>query len=275
MLLPVSAVLKSVVLHCDMKVAIGMARDKRTGVKAVESAGRILEVLARAQKPVALRELATGGHMSPGKVHRYLASFLTSGLARQDPDTRRYSLGPLAMRLGLAALKSHQPLHDAILLQRELRNHLDETLVLSVWGDHGPTIVHVEESSQPIIMTMRIGAALPILATATGLVFAAFLPGHFTEPLIMASLKAKGDFNLFARDSASIARLINQVREQGYAYNEGHLMPDVSALAFPLIDRLATLVAVLAVVGRHERLNPRDGAGTIAYLKDAARTFSC
>lgn len=68
-----------------------MGKDKRTGVKAVESAGRILEVLARAQKPVALRELAAGGHMSPGKVHRYLASFLTSGLARQDPDTRRYS----------------------------------------------------------------------------------------------------------------------------------------------------------------------------------------
>jgi len=262
-----------VVSYCDIKVAVGMGRDKRTGVKAVESAGRILEVLARAQKPVALRELAAGGHMSPGKVHRYLASFLTSGLARQDPDTRRYSLGPLAMRLGLAALKSHQPLHDAILLQHELRNHLDETLILSVWGDHGPTIVHVEESSHPIIMTMRVGAVLPMLATATGLVFAAFLPRHFTEPLMMASLKAKEDFNLFARDSASIDRLINQVREQGYAYNEGHLMPGVSALGFPLIDRLATLVAVLGVVGRHERLNPRDGAETIAYLKDAARGF--
>jgi DNA-binding IclR family transcriptional regulator len=251
-----------------------MGRDKQTGVKAVESAGRILEVLARAQKPVALRELASGGHMSPGKVHRYLASFLTSGLARQDPDTRRYSLGPLAMRLGLAALKSHQPLHDAILLQRELRNHLDETLVLSVWGAQGPTVVHVEESSQPIIMTMRIGAALPMLATATGLVFAAFLPRHFTEPFMMASLKAEEGFNVFARDSASIERLINQVREQGYAYNQGHLMPGVSALAFPLIDRVATLVAVMAVMGRHERLNPRDGAKMIAYLKDAARGFS-
>lgn len=251
-----------------------MRRDKHTGIKAVETAGRILEVLARAQKPVALRELAAGGHMSPGKVHRYLASFLTSGLARQDPDTRRYSLGPLAMRLGLAALNSHQPLHDAILLQRELRNHLDETLVLSVWGAQGPTVVHVEESSQPIIMTMRIGAALPMLATATGLVFAAFLPRHFTEPLMMASLKAEEGFNIFARDSASIERLINQVREQGYAYNQGHLMPGVSALAFPLIDRVATLVAVMAVMGRHERLNPRDGAAMIAYLKDAAHAFS-
>ena len=251
-----------------------MGNDKRTGVKAVESAGRILEVLARAQKPVAVRELATGGRMSPGKAHRYLASLVTSGLARQDPDTRRYSLGPLATQLGLAALSSYQPLRDAMLLQRELRSRLDETLVLSVWGTQGPTIVHVEESSQPIIMTMRIGAVLPMLATATGMVFAAFLPRHFTEPFIAASLQANERLNVFARDSASIEQLINQVREQGYAHNEGHLMPGVSALAFPLIDRTANLIAVIAVMGRHERLNPNEGAEMIAHLKGVTRSFS-
>jgi DNA-binding IclR family transcriptional regulator len=251
-----------------------MENEKRNGIKAVEVASRILEVLANAQRPVALRELATGGHMSPGKVHRYLVSFLTCGLARQDSDTRRYSLGPLAMRLGLAALSSHQPLHDAILLQRELRNRLDETLVLSVWGAQGPTVVHVEESSQPIVMTMRIGAALPMLATATGLVFAAFLPRHFTQPLIAAALKAEDGSNVFARDTDTIERLITQVREEGYAYNEGHLMPNVSALAFPLIDRAENLVAVMAIMGRGERLNPRDGTKTIAYCKEVVRNFN-
>jgi DNA-binding IclR family transcriptional regulator len=250
-----------------------MGKDTRGGVKAVESAARILAVLASAQKPLALRELATAGRMSPGKVHRYLASFLSSDLASQDLGTRRYSLGPLALRLGLAALNSHQPLHEAILLQRELRNYLDETMVLSVWGTQGPTVVNVEESSQPIIMTMRIGAVLPMLATATGLVFAAFLPRHITEELIEASSKAEDGLNVFARDAASIDRLIDEVRKQGYAFNEGHLMPGVSALAFPLIDRLSNFVAVIAVMGRHERLKPRKGAEMLAYLKRAADGF--
>ena len=159
-----------------------MAGEDRRGIKAVEVAGRILDHLARARSPVALRDLAAAGRMSPGKVHRYLASFLASGLARQDPDTRRYALGPLAMRLGLAALNSYQPLRDCLTLQRTLRDRLDETLVLSVWGTKGPTIVHVEESSQPIIMTMRIGAVLPILATATGLAFAAPVDGRTSSP---------------------------------------------------------------------------------------------
>ncbi|HKA43761.1 MAG TPA: IclR family transcriptional regulator [Burkholderiales bacterium] len=251
-----------------------MQKHQPSGVKAVETAGRILEVLARAQEPVALRELATGGRMSPGKVHRYLASFVASGLASQDPGTRRYSLGPLAMRLGLAALSSYQPLREAIQLQRELRDRFDETFVLSVWGGQGPTIVHVEESSQPIIMTMRIGATLPMLATASGLVFAAYLPRHFTEPLLKASVKAGTGLNAIARDSASIKQLIRHIREQGYAHNHGHLMSGVSALAFPLIGPVGKLVAVLAVMGREERINPNDGAQMIAHLKEATRAFS-
>ena len=251
-----------------------MEGEDRRGIKAVEVAGQILDHLARAQTPVALRELAAAGRMSPGKVHRYLASFLASGLARQEPDTRRYALGPLAMRLGFAALNSYQPLRDSIALQRELRDRLDETLVLSVWGAQGPTIVNVEESSQPIIMTMRIGAVLPILATASGLAFAAFLPRHFTEPFIRTELNAEGGLSLFAHDTTTIEQLIMQVREQGYAFNEGHLMPGVSAPAFPLIDRTTKLTAVLAVMGRHERVNPRHGAEMIAYVKKETKNFS-
>src|SRR6476620_6359805 len=250
-----------------------MGGEGRRGIKAVEVAGRILDHLARASAPVALRELAAAGRMSPGKVHRYLASFLASGLARQDPDTRKYVLGPLALQIGLAALNSYQPLRDAIALQHELRDHLDETMVLSVWGTQGPTIIHVAESSQPIIMTMRVGAVLPILATASGLAFAAFLPRHITKPFIKAALKADGGLNLFARDQASINRLIERVHESRYAFNEGHLMPGISAVAFPLIDRTTTLVAVLAVVGLHERVNPHDGAEMIACLKKTTINF--
>jgi DNA-binding IclR family transcriptional regulator len=251
-----------------------MANHSRRGIKAIEVAGQILDHLAQSQTPVALRELAAAGRMSPGKVHRYLVSFLATGLARQNPETRQYTLGPLAMRLGLASLSSYQPLRDSIALQHELRNRFDETLVLSVWGTQGPTIVHVEESSQPIIMTMRIGAVLPILATATGLAFAAFLPRHFTDPLISNELRVKDGLNLFARDLASVDRLIAQVREQGYAFNEGHLMPGVSAVAFPLVDRAGTLIAVLAAMGRHEQVNPRHGAKMIAHFKKAVRRFS-
>ena len=51
-------------------------------------------------------------------------------------------------------------------------------------------------------------------------------------------------------------------------------MPGVSALAFPLIDRAGTLVAVMAVMGREERLKPPGSGKIIVELKEAARKFS-
>src|SRR2546423_808572 len=111
-------------------------------------------------------------------------------------------------------------------------------------------------------------------ASAPGLAFAAFLPRYFTEPFIKAELKIGNSLNLFARERAAIDRLIVQVREQGYSYNDGHLMPGVSAIALPLFDRTTKLVAVLAAMGRPERVNPRDGADMIACLKGETRNFS-
>jgi len=199
---------------------------------------------------------------------------LRSGLARQDPQSRRYELGPLAIRLGLAALNSYQPLRDAIELQRELRDRLDETLVLSVWGAQGPTVIHVEESSQPVIMTMRIGAVLPMLATATGIVFAAHLPRHFTQRRIDESFGSPTHWNLLASDVPSLDKLLLEVRERGFAYNEGHLMPGVSAAAFPLFDRASAMIGVLAVMGRQERIKPSDAESVVGFIKQATMRFN-
>jgi DNA-binding IclR family transcriptional regulator len=252
----------------------GMKTEDRSGIKSVEVAARILDHLSQVQGPVALRDLAAAGGMSPGKVHRYLVSFVASGLASQDADTRQYVLGPLALRLGLAALGAHRPLRDAMALQHELRDRLDETMVLSVWGSQGPTIVHIAESTQSIVMTMRVGSVLPMLQTATGLAFAAFLPRALTAQLIKPAFEAADGVKLLARSSAALERLTAQVRKQGYAFNEGSLMPGVSAVAFPLVDRASSLVAVLAVMGSHERLDSREGARLIAEIRTATRAFA-
>jgi hypothetical protein len=50
-------------------------------------------------------------------------------------------------------------------------------------------------------------------------------------------------------------------------------MPRKERPAFPLFDRTATLVAVLAAMGRQDRVNPREGAEMIAYLKKQTGKF--
>src|SRR5215203_1633743 len=83
---------------------------------------------------------------------------------------------------------------DAVRITRpvveELSRQLDMTVGLAVWGNYGPTIIQWEEGSQPLAVTLRTGLVLPLLTSATGLVFAAYLPPPRTEGFIQAELTA-------------------------------------------------------------------------------------
>lgn len=127
------------------------------GIKSVEIVGRILRAFTTHARAASLKELARSSGLSAPKVHRYLASLVRVGLVQQSAGDRSYGLGSFALELGAAAARSIDPLQGAIVRLRRLRELIDETIVLSVWSPHGPIILEVEESTRPIVMTMKRG----------------------------------------------------------------------------------------------------------------------
>lgn len=228
-----------------------MTLGRYTGVKSVDVACRILKVFSTRGPDLALKDLADGTRIPASKIHRYLDSMVRGGLVEQNPGTRRYSLGRIAFDIGLRAIASHDPLQDAIRVQAALRSAIDQTAALSVWGNEGPVIVHVAESSQPVIMTMKVGAVLPILATATGLVFSAHMPPVITRPLIERALASPGPHSPIVHDRKALKAVLAEVRSNGYAINKGHLTPGVCAIAVPFMDHQNQLTSVIAVMA-HE-----------------------
>jgi DNA-binding IclR family transcriptional regulator len=230
-----------------------------TGIKSVEIVGRILRALTTQQRRAgSLKELARSCGMSAPKVHRYLVSLVRIGLVQQDADDRSYALGPFALEIGAAAARSSEPLQEAIRMLQRLRDLIDETIVLSVWSPHGPIILEVEESTRPVVMTMKRGTVLPVLSTATGIVFCAQLPRFHTSPLIERELSGQLQNNPIVKNLKQLEELLANVRLQGYALNSGHLLPDIIALGAPVFDLMGSLIAVLGVIGREDRIDPRS-----------------
>lgn len=97
---------------------------ERAGIQSVEVGFTLLEVLAKADGPLMLRDLAASASMSAAKAHRYLVSFQRLGLVHQDASSTRYDLGPSALQLGLAALTRV----DAVKLARERMTPLMERI---------------------------------------------------------------------------------------------------------------------------------------------------
>lgn len=242
-----------------------MVEQESVGIKSIEVGSRILKALID-QPLLSVTDLSNRTRMSPSKVHRYLVSFVRSGLVAQESKTKLYTLGLVAFQLGIAAISRSDDLTRAITLQREIRDAAGETVVLSVWGGAGPTIVHIEESTQPVIMTMKLGAGLPVLGTAAGLVFAAYMLGTATKTLVEKEIE---QFN--ASTTEPLEDLLAKIRRDALSVKSGHLQPGVSAIAAPLLTLQGNLLAVVAIVTHEEA----DGKGPVAaLLSEKTRAFN-
>ena len=54
----------------------------RRGIQSIDTGIRLLEVLQNADGPMPLKDLSARSDMDPSSAHRYLASFVRSGLVR-------------------------------------------------------------------------------------------------------------------------------------------------------------------------------------------------
>jgi hypothetical protein len=138
--------------------------------------------------------------MTPAKAHPYLVSFGKLGLITQDAGSGRYGLGPLAMQLGLISLQQFDPVRLATARLAELAQQLGQTVAIAVWGNHGPTIVRTDEAPLPVHVSMRHGTVMSLRGTASGRLFAAYLP----RAVVRAAAEARSFDKAFEAELAAV-----------------------------------------------------------------------
>ncbi len=225
----------------------------RSGIQSIEVGFRLLEVLTNEPRAMMLRDLAQRAGMSPAKAHRYLVSFMRLGVVAQDPLSGRYELGGFALQLGLARLARVDGVKLARIALAELRDTLDITVGIAVWGNQGPTVVHWMESSHPAKASLKLGDVMPMLGSATGLLFAAYLPRSKTGPMIERELGSAQHYSSGStpRTNEELERALAEVREHGAARVEGMLLPTIHAFCTPVFDATGELALGLIALG-HE-----------------------
>jgi DNA-binding IclR family transcriptional regulator len=253
---------------------------ERAGIQSVEVGFALLDVLAQAPDPLMLRDLAARADMSAAKAHRYLVSFQRLGLVVQDATTTRYELGPATLRLGLATLARL----DAVKMARErlptLGEHTGQTLALAVWGNHGPTLVHWQASPLAVPVNLRLGDVMPMLSSATGRCFAAFLGqgvgSDQARVLIeqeMRRARESGRKDVPGTD-AELQALLNETRKQGLGRVKNVLLPGISGFCAPVFDADGHLALGVVTLGSSATFNV-DWNGPLALaMRQMARQLS-
>jgi DNA-binding IclR family transcriptional regulator len=253
---------------------------ERAGIQSVEVGFALLDVLARAAGPLMLRDLAGAAGMSAAKAHRYLVSFQRLELVTQDEGTTRYDLGPAALKLGLASLSRL----DAVKLARQrigaLMEQIGHTLALAVWGNHGPTIVHWEESPQAITVNLRLGDVMPLLSSATGRCFAAYMTRDAAMAKIAPMLKdelaraQKSGRNDLPSTMPQVREMLEEVRQHGAARVIDTLLPGVVGFCAPVFDADGHMVLGIVALGSVATFDPAWNGAVDRPLRTAGAQLS-
>ena len=263
--------------RADKKVVRSLSRaDRRQiGVQSVEIAGRLLKTLAQLGGPQTLKDFSAAAGLSPAKAHRYLVSLIRESLIEQSAIDGRYDFGGAAREIGRAAINRLDIMRIGAPLLVDLRNVLQQTVFLGVWGNEGPTVLYWLDVPRPVSVIIRPGSILPLLTSALGLVCAAYLPPDLTKKRIakeIAEHKRSGlDFPV--KSEAETARMLADVRARGFSLVRGDLIRGIDAMAVPVLDFKKDLVAVLAAVGPSKSIDVSSNGKSIRELKLAAKKF--
>ena len=262
------------------------------GIRTLDTTGELLVALVRAARPLILRDLAAAAGMPAAKAFPHLVSLVGIGLLSRD-ETGAFDTGPLGLQLGLTALQRQAPERDA---EREIARLAAETgltVAAAVLGPLGPTVIRLEESAQPVHISLRAGTVVSLVHTAIGRVFAAYLGATpladllALEPLRLAGTAAEvaGDTGRREREGSEQHRgalsgtspdesRFARIRRDGIDRALGAPIPGIDALAAPVFDHTNTVRLVVALIGSTGSFDSADGAMPAQRLLETTRQLS-
>jgi DNA-binding IclR family transcriptional regulator len=215
---------------------------------------RVLLALEAGGGPMSLSQIAARSEMQPSKAHRYLVSLGRAGLVCQAPTSGLYDLGPALRRLGTEALRRMDEVSVASEYLPGLRDRTQHSVSLSAWGDNGPVVVRWDYGAYPLPINVRAGATMPLLPSAIGRVFLAYLPEAVTGPVLLSQYAPDEENPL---DELEIEQVKATVQGEGVAFTSGTLIPGVDSLAAPVLPAGSGLPLVVSIVLPKQLATPK------------------
>lgn len=247
------------------------------GLKSLDAALSVLAHMSRADGAQSLSDIARDCGMPRSKVHRYLASFVSAGLVLQHGRSGRYDLGKEAIQLGLSAIARHDFVNHAAEDLPDLAARSGMTVLLSVWGSDGATVVRWERGASPPVTSMGLGTTLPLLNSATGRGFLAWAPEGAIARIREQELRRVARNPLLLPDAqptrAGLRDLVFRLRERGFASVDGDFIPGLVAISAPVLDWQNEAQAVITLIGV-DPATLQPGSQAVQLLLDYCRSKS-
>ncbi|MFE1098972.1 IclR family transcriptional regulator [Nocardiopsis alba] len=240
-------------------------RDARpAGSQAVVRALRVLGCFRDHGPELGATDIARLLDLRTSTAHRLARTLVAEGFLEQDRATSRYRLGAAVVELG-RALYRHRGLYRVEPLMRTLAEATGTSPGLAIRsGDRA--VVVAGEAVEP---ESGIGVYIPLHASAMGKVLLAWDRDFAPEDL--GALEALTETTI--TDPDRLVRVLERVREDGYAFNDGEITPLKRTVAVPLTDEAGEVRMALALRADAESLPVERVPELAAVAREFAPAF--
>jgi IclR family transcriptional regulator, KDG regulon repressor len=253
-----------------------MALKPKHDVKLINSLARgtkILRLLADADIPMGVTDVAERLRVDPSTAYRLLATLEVSGLVQQEPDSKKYSLGYGVLEIAFSLLRRLSVVALADPYLRSIATLTGESTHVAVLDGARAVFVGRQSGAGILRVETTIGSSEPAYCTAVG-------------KALLADFSESDLHRLFATEPMTrytpqtittidgLAGELERIRRNGYAYDEEELHPGVRCLAAPIRDHRSRVVAALGLSMPATRLTREHMPELVGHIAGAAENVS-
>ncbi len=226
--------------------------------KKPNSDGRIIQSVERAinalllfldnDKELAIKEFAELLSLPKPTIHSIVNTLVVHQILEQNPENRKYHLGPVLFRLGLQYIRQQDILSALVVWMERLCYKYKKSVNVCMLVSGKVVVVYKVDPEEAILSYPHVGATVPIHNTANGKVLMAFAAPGVREK-ILAGLRFAKATEYTITDQKHFVSELDAVRKSGIGFNREEGIVGVSSISGPIYNHNSRVIASFAISG--------------------------
>lgn len=243
-----------------------------TGPSTVLKALSLLDYFSEQRPAIGLSTFAKLSGFNKATTLRFLVALESKGFVEQNEESRMYNLGPAFLRFSQLREASF-PLTEAVMsVLRDLNAATGETSHASIRSGNALATIGVVESTRANRVIVEMGEALPLHATASGLIYLAFSEQAFVSEVLAQPLASFTPDTLTQTDR--IRDCLANFRKTAIAHAPGSYEEDVLGIAAAFFEPGGAVCGTVATALPNSRATDAHIARIEAAVTNAANRLS-
>lgn len=222
-------------------VQVSEAERRSYAAPALEKGLDILEMLCRSDHPLPQKEIAQRIGRSVGEIYRMLSCLVSRNYVTQVDDNN-YAITTKLFELSHINPPTHRLLFEATPIMQRLANELDQACHLTVYSQGKQLVLAKVDTPSGMGFSVRAGAELDVLISASGRVLLAFQDEETRKLRIEEAMQRCPQ-----QADPQIEVILDSIRTIGYESIPSVQVRGLYAVSFPVLDTQGRAIAALTV----------------------------